>query len=48
LYVRGRGRELTADEHFWTEGAIESDLIVIDDPQRESAKRGVAERQWHP
>lgn len=24
------------DEHFWTSGAIEADLIVIDDPQRES------------
>jgi len=24
------------DEHFWENGAIESDLIVIDDPQRES------------
>jgi len=22
------------DEHFWMNGAIEPDLIVIDDPQR--------------
>jgi hypothetical protein len=25
---------LITDEHFWTNGAIEADLIVIDDPQR--------------
>jgi hypothetical protein len=30
------GKRLMVDEHFWTSGAIESDLIVIDDPQRES------------
>ena len=27
--------ELRAVEHFWDDGAIESDLIVIDDPQCE-------------
>jgi hypothetical protein len=36
------------DEHFWTNGAIDSGLIVIDDPQREADISERADSQWHP
>jgi hypothetical protein len=36
------------DEHFWTKGAIDSDLIVIDDPQCKEHTKERAEWQWHP
>jgi len=36
------------DEHFWTSGAIDSDLIVIDDPQCKHGIKRSAEDQWHP
>jgi len=35
------------DENFWTNGAIDSDLIVIDDPQCKDLNEERAEWQWH-
>lgn len=29
-------QSLMTDEHFWTDGALDADLVVIDDPQRAS------------
>ena len=29
--------KLKSDESFWSQGAIDADLIVIDDPQREAS-----------
>jgi len=37
-----------SDENFWTNGAIDSDLIVIDDPQRKYQVKEGADWQWHP
>jgi hypothetical protein len=39
---------LILDEHFWTNGAIDSGLIVIDDPQCKCDSKRRADRQWHP
>lgn len=48
MYVASKGVVLMTDEHFWANGAIDSDLIVIDDPQRKVENEERADRQWHP
>jgi hypothetical protein len=48
LYVASKGIVLMTDEHFWANGAIDSELIVIDDPQCECYTKRRADWQWHP